>query len=62
MDFIDKRVKKHISYRIRIRRREASRDFMWYLWSRAKSPVFGKDKMTIFEHYFVEDKEASRRG
>lgn len=31
-------------------------DFMWYLWCGAKSPVFGKDKMTTFEHYFVADK------
>jgi fructose-1,6-bisphosphatase-3 len=29
---------------------------MWYLWCGAKSPVFGKDKMTTFEHYFIEDK------
>ena len=29
---------------------------MWYLWCGAKSPVFGKDRMTTFEHYFVEDK------
>lgn len=31
-------------------------DLMWYLWCGAKSPVFGKDKMTTFEHYFVADK------
>ncbi|MGL5434634.1 MAG: fructose-1,6-bisphosphatase [Lachnospiraceae bacterium] len=33
-----------------------ARDFMWYLWCGAKSPVFGKDKITTFEHYFVADK------
>lgn len=36
--------------------KESSRDFMWYLWCGAKSPVFGKDKATTFEHYFVADK------
>ena len=29
---------------------------MWYLWCGSKSPVFGKDRMTSFERYFVEDK------
>jgi fructose-1,6-bisphosphatase-3 len=28
-------------------------DFMWYLWSGAKSPLFGKARMTTFERYFV---------
>lgn len=60
MDFIDKQVKKAYFLPDQDPEKEASRDFMWYLWSGAKSPVFGKDKMTIFEHYFVEDKEAFR--
>ena len=29
---------------------------MWYLWCGNLSPLFGKDKMTTFERYFVEDK------
>lgn len=32
-----------------------ARDFMWYLWCGAKSPVYGKGKMTTFEHYFIDD-------
>ncbi|MFR3753985.1 MAG: fructose-bisphosphatase class III [Enterocloster sp.] len=35
---------------------------MWYLWCGAKSPVFGKDKMTTFEHYFVEDKATHKES
>ncbi len=31
-------------------------DLMWYLWCGAKSPVFGKDRMTTFERCFIEDK------
>lgn len=30
-------------------------DAMWYLWSGAQSPLFGKEKMTTFERYFLED-------
>jgi fructose-1,6-bisphosphatase-3 len=33
------------------------RDYMWYLWSGAYSPLFGKDKMTTFERYFIDDKK-----
>ncbi len=33
-------------------------DITWYLWTGADSPVFGKDRMTTFERYFVADKEA----
>jgi fructose-1,6-bisphosphatase III len=29
---------------------------MWYLWSGADSPLFGKDKMATFERYFIADK------
>lgn len=32
-------------------------DITWYLWTGAESPVFGKNRMTTFERYFVGDKE-----
>ena len=32
-------------------------DLMWYLWCGENSPLFGKDAMTTFERYFIEDKE-----
>lgn len=31
-------------------------DILWYIWTGPYSPVFGKDKMTTFERYFIEDK------
>lgn len=36
---------------------EGALDFMYYLWCGRKSPLFGKDKMTTFERYFVADEE-----
>ncbi len=30
-------------------------DTMWYLWTGAQSPLFGKDKMATFERYFIQD-------
>lgn len=35
--------------------REYGQDAMWYLWSGARSPLFGKSKMATFERYFVAD-------
>lgn len=31
-------------------------DILWYLWTGAKSPIFGKNKMATFERYFIADK------
>ncbi|MEE1377120.1 MAG: fructose-1,6-bisphosphatase [Oribacterium sp.] len=30
-------------------------DLFWYMWCGPCSPLFGKDKMTTFEHCFIED-------
>ena len=38
--------------------KEKGQDIMWYIWSSPNSPVFGKDKMTTFERYFIDDKES----
>ncbi|WP_461642992.1 fructose-1,6-bisphosphatase [Labilibaculum euxinus] len=40
--------------------RNKDRDYMWYLWSGAYSPLFGKKKMATFERYFLNDKEVQR--
>jgi fructose-1,6-bisphosphatase-3 len=32
-------------------------DWFWYLWTGPLSPLFGKDRMTTFETYFIEDKQ-----
>ncbi len=32
-------------------------DMMWYLWCGPDSPLFGKERMTTFERYFIEAKE-----
>ena len=31
-------------------------DFMYYLWCGRRSPLFGREKMTTFERYFVADR------
>lgn len=32
-------------------------DIMWYMWTGKCSSIFGKDNMTTFERYFIEEKE-----
>jgi len=41
-----------------IAEKEKGQDIMWYIWSSPNSPVFGKDKMTTFERYFINDKQS----
>ena len=36
--------------------RTDGQDFLWYLGCGPASPLFGKDKMTTFERYFISDK------
>ncbi len=56
MDYISEQVRKAYFASEDDPAKEAARDLMWYLWCGAKSPVFGKNRMTTFENYFVEDK------
>lgn len=35
-------------------------DIMWYLWTGARSSLFGKEDMTTFERYFIKDKSTHK--
>ena len=35
--------------------KEYGKDFLWFLWCGCYSPVYGKNKMTSFERYFIDD-------
>ena len=37
--------------------KQSDTDFYWYLWIGARSPLFGKDKVTTFERYFTDAPE-----
>ena len=60
MDYFDKQVQNAYFMPEGAPGKEDAVDQMWYLWCGAKSPVFGKDKITTFEHYFVEDKSTHK--
>lgn len=35
-------------------------DILWYIWAGPNSPLFGKDKMSTFERYFIADAETHK--
>lgn len=37
--------------------RDYGQDFMWFLWCGCYSPLYGKNKMTTFERYFLDEDE-----
>ena len=37
-------------------RQQKQLDFLWYLWSGPRSPLFGKDRITTLERDFIADK------
>lgn len=57
LDYLDKIIRK--AY---FEDNQEAKDYMWYLWCGKDSPFFGKDKMTTFEQYFVEDKEVRKEN
>ncbi len=38
-------------------RKESDIDWLWYLWTGRKSPMFAKEKMATFERYFTTEKK-----
>lgn len=36
--------------------RQAGQDALWYLWCGPQSPLYGRERMTTFERYFIADK------
>ncbi|AHM58670.1 fructose-1,6-bisphosphatase [Flammeovirgaceae bacterium 311] len=55
MDFLDKLAREAFSGVVGTPENDLAVDMMWYLWSGPQSPLFGKDKMTTFERYFIND-------
>lgn len=60
MDYVDNKIQNAYFLPEHTSESRDARDFMWYLWCGAKSPVYGKGKMTTFEHYFIEDHQTHK--
>jgi fructose-1,6-bisphosphatase-3 len=55
MDYIDMLVRQAYFSFDHSDDKKFAQDIVWYLWSGSMSPLFGKDKMTTFERYFIDD-------
>ena len=59
MDYLN--VKIHDAFfldaRDDISKKQDAVDLMWYLWCGPNSPLFGKDKITTFEHLFLKNEK-----
>ena len=55
MDFLEKLTREAFSGIKGTAENDLAVDMMWYLWAGPESPLFGKDKMTTFERYFLKD-------
>ncbi len=57
MDRLERLARQGYFAKDNLEKKQYGMDTMWYLWSGAQSPLFGKDKMATFERYFIDDGE-----
>jgi fructose-1,6-bisphosphatase-3 len=57
LDKLDMLAREAYFYKENTEAKQNAVDIMWYLWTGSSSPLFGKEKMTTFEQYFIEEKE-----
>lgn len=55
MDLADKLARDGYFGKKGSKTKEYGEDFLWFLWCGCFSPLYGKNKMTTFERYFIED-------
>jgi len=56
LDRIDRVARDSYFFKDNLQLKKYGMDMMWYLWCGPDSPVFGKQRMTTFERYFINDK------
>ncbi|VTS18637.1 fructose-1,6-bisphosphatase [Streptococcus pseudoporcinus] len=54
LDFFQEQVRE--SYKNRDQHEDLATDIFWYLWCGEVSSLFGKNRMTTFERYYIADK------
>ncbi|PJI06769.1 MULTISPECIES: fructose-bisphosphatase class III [Clostridium] len=56
LDKLDMLAREGFFYDENVKANKYAEDMIWYLWTGPFSPLFGKEKMTTFERYFINDK------
>jgi len=60
LDFMDVKVREAFFMDNDAIGKQLALDTIWYLWCGPDSPLFGKNKITTFERYFITDQEAHK--
>lgn len=60
MDKMESLAREGYFFKDNTERKQYGMDIMWYLWTGKCSSLFGKETMTTFERYFIEDKETHK--
>ncbi|MGL6174564.1 MAG: fructose-1,6-bisphosphatase [Cellulosilyticaceae bacterium] len=58
LDELEKIVREGYFDKQNLENKHRGEAMMWYLWCGKYSPLFGKDRMTTFERYFIKDEIA----
>lgn len=56
LDRVDRAARDSYFFKNDTQLKKYGMDLMWFLWCGPDSPVFGKNRMTTFERYFIDDK------
>lgn len=56
LDRVDRLARQGYFATDNLEQKQYGMDAMWFLWCAPQSPLFGKEKMTTFERYFIADK------
>nr|WP_317332427.1 fructose-1,6-bisphosphatase [uncultured Romboutsia sp.] len=62
MDKMETLAREGYFFKDKTNQKQYGMDIMWYLWTGKCSSLFGKDDMTTFERYFIEDKETHKEN
>ena len=62
MDKMETLVREGYLFKDKTNQKQYGMDIMWYLWTGKCSSLFGKDDMTTFERYFIEEKETHKEN
>lgn len=62
MDKMETLAREGYFFKDKTNQKQYGMDIMWYLWTGKCSSLFGKDDMTTFERYFIEEKETHKEN
>ncbi len=61
-DYLDKWLRAGFYREEGSKEKKYGEDLLWFTWTNAASPVFGKDRMTTFERYFLAEPETHKEN